>query len=574
MGTPVGNNKKYFVPEHVRHSKHSNADTSRRYKIDTLGAGDVGHLASWRILMRNATEGQSSVTTKSANQGLRGWIDSNPRAVAGSPRFDGSRINGNEVEGWNFLSAYTGERNEYPNVLGEGMGKGGSRGLVAEGNLGEIEPQGEMLGGSNGRYVGYGGGASNSAEGGVSNVILFDVPRAPLTSVGQLQHAQLSRYNFEPGFVVGNSYADVRIPPSQTMVQNFAKGYGPSNAPGFRLVDISYEVNNRVWDSMFFSTLAPDYGAATSFGAFDMKAYSEGTKELPNPRMLLTPLPGDTSVDDIITGAGDRAPEALASRIGIKGAFNVHSTSKQAWKAILSSMGSSDIPVVPLSATATSTDWAEKPGVHFNRFSYPGSKTPYEAESANSNDEFWRGWRKLSEEELDKLADEIVKEVKARGPFRSMAEFVNRNPKGTLEQQQKGPLQAALDRTLNNLPEETGKVAMKPDGSQFVGNPTTARQSAGYPGNILQGDVLQSLAPILQVRSDYFRIRTSGEALDKDGNVLAKVWCEAFVQRTGDYVNHEDKPEIPYLELKNEVNKTFGRRFQLVSFRWLAPSEI
>lgn len=572
MGTPVANNKRYFVPEHIRHSKYANADTQRRHKIETLGPDrNVGHLATWRIMMRNATEGQTAVNTKNANQGLRGWIDTNPRAMAGSPRFDGSRINGNETEGWNFLSSYTGEQNDYPTVMGEGMGKGGSRGLVAEGDLGEITPPGEIIGG---RYVGYGGGASTSGEGGVSNVMLFDVPRGPLTSVGQFQHAQLSRYNYEPSFVLGNSYADVRIPPGSIMVDNFAKGFYSSVAPGFRLVDISYEVNDRVWDSVFFSTLAPDYGAFTSYGTMDMNAFADGTKELPNPRMLLTPLPGDTSIQTIVNGAGDRAPEALASRIGIKGAFNVHSTSKQAWKAILSSMGSSDIPVVPLSATATGTDWTEKPGVHFNRFSYPGSKTPYEADKSASIDEFWRGWRKLSEDELDKLAEEIVKEVKDRGPFRSMAEFVNRNPEGKGEHQEKGPLQAALDRTLNNLPNETGRVAMKPDGSQFPGNPGSTRQSAGYPGNILQGDVLQSLAPILQVRSDYFRIRTCGEALDKNGNVLAKVWCEAFVQRTGDYVNHADSPEIPYLELANDINKAFGRRFQLVSFRWLAPSEI
>lgn len=571
MGTPVGNPKRYFVPEHVRHSKHSNNQTRRSYKIQTLGSGNVGHLATWRMMIRNATEGQSSVATRTANQGLRGWIDTNPRAMAGSPRFDGSRVYGNEVEGWNFLSSYTGDRNDYPNVMGEALGKGGSRGLVAEGQLGDIEPPGELVAG---RYVGYGGAASTIAEGGVSNVILFDVPRGPLTSVGQLQHAQLSRYNYEPSFIVGNSYADVRMPPNQIMVENFAKGFYASTAPGFRLVDTSYEVNNRLWDTVFFSTLAPDYGGAGSYAAFDMKAYSDGTRELPNPRMLLTPLPGDKSVDDIIKGSTDRAPEALASRIGIKGAFNVHSTSKQAWKAVLSSMGGSDIPVVPLSPTATSTDWTDKPGVHFNRFTYPGSKTPYEAAKPNSTDEFWRGWRKLSDEELDKLADEIVKEVKERGPFRSMAEFVNRNPKGTLEQQQKGPLQAALDRTLNNLPDDTGKVAMKPDGASFPGTPGITRQSAGYPGNILQGDVLQSLAPILQVRSDYFRIRTCGEALDKNGNVLARAWCEAFVQRTGDYINSADKPEVSYLELGNDVNKAFGRRFQLVSFRWLDPSEI
>ena len=50
----------------------------------------------------------------------------------------------------------------------------------------------------------------------------------------------------------------------------------------------------------------------------------------------------------------------------------------------------------------------------------------------------------------DLLAEAIVEEVKARGPFRSMAEFVNRKLNGTADQQRKGALQAALDLTVNN----------------------------------------------------------------------------------------------------------------------------
>ena len=38
----------------------------------------------------------------------------------------------------------------------------------------------------------------------------------------------------------------------------------------------------------------------------------------------------------------------------------------------------------------------------------------------------WRGVRKLSEEQIEKLAEEVVRQVKLRGPFLNMTEFINR----------------------------------------------------------------------------------------------------------------------------------------------------
>ena len=99
----------------------------------------------------------------------------------------------------------------------------------------------------------------------------------------------------------------------------------------------------------------------------------------------------------------------------------------------------------------------------------------------------------------------------------------------------------------------------------------TASANASY---LTQGDVLQSLAPILQVRSDYFRIRTCGEALDSNGKVAARAWCEALVQRTSDYLNPVDPAHRTPAELSSAVNRNFGRRYQIVSFRWLNSYEI
>lgn len=167
-------------------------------------------------------------------------------------------------------------------------------------------------------------------------------------------------------------------------------------------------------------------------------------------------------------------------------------------------------------------------------------------------------------------------EVRARGPFRSLAEFVNRNPQSSnVAHQQKGALQAALDRTLNaNLPNSVGKLATQPPGSQFSNATSNENTAAGSASYVLQGDVLQSLGPLLQARSDYFKIRACGEALDSNGKVIARAWCEGMVQRYANYIDSRDPSFRNPAELTSPTNRAFGRRYQLTSFRWLSQSEI
>jgi hypothetical protein len=196
-----------------------------------------------------------------------------------------------------------------------------------------------------------------------------------------------------------------------------------------------------------------------------------------------------------------------------------------------------------LNAQTGAASWQEPGGIRFNRFSHVLTNGAYEKGGPGDDDPFWQGWRNLSDTELDQLAGEIVKEVKDRGPFRSMAEFVNRNPgAGNVQHQRKGALQAALDRTVNSgLPSTVGKTATQPTGNQFSAAVSDENSSVGSASYLMQGDVLQSLAPVLQVRSDYFRIRTCGEALDGNGKVIARAWCEAYVQRTAEYVDSRDQ---------------------------------
>ena len=253
----------------------------------------------------------------------------------------------------------------------------------------------------------------------------------------------------------------------------------------------------------------------------------------------------------------------------VKGAFNVNSTSATAWKALLSSMGSAELPVVdPAKGTVS---WNSPGGVRFNRFGHVITNRPFEKGGSGEDPGFWQGWRAISDAELDRLANEIVNEVRSRGPFRSLASFVNRDPSSpTADHRLKGALQAAIDRTVNtSLGSGIGSTAQKPPGSSFSKVASGESTAAGNAGYLLQGDVLQSLAPVLQVRSDYFRIRGCGEALDGAGKVLARAWCEAFVQRMPAYLDPSDQAHLAAGELKSEANRRFGRRYEIVSFRWL-----
>lgn len=574
------------VPEPVLSGwKGGATDNTSKEKFpiaDIAGDKYVPHIATWSFFNRTTTQLQANAS----DQRIRGWADTNPRTAVAMPSWDGSRVVNKKREGWNFNSNLIGgwHDNAAAGVIGDGKNDFPNRGLIGEGGKAEPEPQISDAT----RYSGF-SGPSNTPTGQAYSIV-YDIPRGPLVSIGQFQHAQLSRYNFEPGFVVGNSYANPRIPLAATFVSDFC------GTSGLTIADTSYEVNKKLWDKFFFSSLGIDYKASsgTSFDSvFNYKDLVSGNSTLPNPRMMFSPLSGDTSIDKIIKETDIRAPEAIAARILVKGAFNVNSTSKTAWKAVLSSLTASQLPTVsPMGDSWSKLSWENPTGVRFNRFGHALSMAPYERGASGTDPEFWRGWRTLTSgspgSELDLLAEAIVEEVKQRGPFRSMGEFVNRNPKGTADQQRKGALQAALDLTINNtktgtiggksisvsLPSTVGGTAGTPNGSQFSAAAAGESEAVGSASYLMQGDLLQSLAPVLQVRSDYFRIRTCGEALDPSGKVLARAWCESFVQRSSDYVDPKDASHLKATELTSESNKTFGRAYRLVSFRWLNSAEL
>jgi hypothetical protein len=354
---------------------------------------------------------------------------------------------------------------------------------------------------------------------------LYDLPRTPLISLGSLQHANLASVAWQPAHPFGNSWASP---------------YYEHNEE-----DLSHALNRTLWDNYFFSGL--DNGLA------DWPA----TGEWRNTR--LRPLASST-IGDALTW--DRA----AANLSVLGAFNINSTSVSAWESLLKSLKGLPVPYDdPTLATGVSS-------------AATGDNVPFprnQLSSATSNVR-WRGFRSLTATEVNELAEAIVAEIRRRGPFRSLAQFVNRDltaPRASRENLA-GALQAAIDNTAINsiwaspaVPQTTGAPV-----NQYAEASSGPRSSAA-PGYLTQGDVLQVLAPVITARSDTFRIRAYGNSLNPfNGNIQAEAWCEVVVQRVPEYVNASDSPEVfPPLD---SINENFGRKYRIVGFRWLNSDEI
>jgi hypothetical protein len=251
----------------------------------------------------------------------------------------------------------------------------------------------------------------------------------------------------------------------------------------------------------------------------------------------------------------------------VDGAFNINSVSVEAWEAFLS--GTRGLPYVRMNNAGAVSGFEPVDGVRFPRvqtvMGEPWETTP--------DPGAWFGFRELTGLEVRALAEEIVEGVQERGPFYTLSEFINRQLTND-ETGRSGVLQAALDAVINNnLPTSFERDADRASFTQIAEGST---QGAGFPTQLLQGDLLQALAPYMQTRSDTFKIRSFGEVVHPTNGSTARAWVEAVVQRLPDPVA-ASTASVAIEELLEELaspSSPFGRRFEIVSFRWLNEDEI
>lgn len=433
------------------------------------------------------------------------------------------------------------------------------------------------LNGDNGYW-----GPSNGASG-EHYTSLFEIPTVPLLSLGQLQHyhaGSLARpESINAGYVIGNSWAHPYIARDKDEETNDA---------GVITKDLSHRINSRLFDRFYFSSISPRTGDETVNGRITGFVADKDPTVLPNPRMRLYVAGGQTlkSVRDRlmeIPAPGKTPPyKKAAANFFVEGAFNVNSTSVEAWKTLLASLDGFAMPVRDSLNNATTLAGVKD--------------TPHSRFILSNGDDTkrWRGFRSLTDKQLQALAREIVNEVKSRGPFSSLGDFVNRRLKNDATGL-KGALQAAIDRTNINhdftalVTEQQLKDAAQ-KGNQSSGadwafpypEHCTGPIGAGAAGFLTQGDLLQALAPHLATRSDTFKVRAYGDVVNPfTGKLEARAWCEAIVQRLPDYMNilknKEDKPEPAWTapdDLKLYSNKSLGRRFRIIRIHWLSPEEV
>lgn len=489
------------------------------------------------------------------------------------------------------------------------------------------------------------------------NVILFDLPSPDygILSLNTLRHAALTPYSWHPTYIIGHSLRDLHAPSESSAHPDLTENYSqtfPSTSWDYYIggmksslrhggyakeidsqgllqignqstsktingqnltsqddilpYDIAFETNLNLWDRFFISSMP----LKTSTNEFDWDP-DDNTKTLTNRRYQYNP---DTNLllqtqIEILTQSGgiNHGFWNNAYLLKNKAAFNINSTSIPAWTSFLSGTLAINRPL--------------REGIHnngllaFARHRLPGN--PGNTNDAQpDNPEGWSGLRQLQDQEVIALATAIVEQVKLRGPFISVSDFVNRrltdreNPNSHM-----GTIDAAIQKanlneafltnsqyltTTNNgggAPDNNHSTfkdsyIYTADGLKQTTQPIS--QAWGTPGYLTQSDILDPLAPNLTSRGDTFTIRAFGSSI-QNGQTFATAYLEATIQRSPNYLQHKkinaetsatgNYPTEPTIILDpltgqinqgnlTQTNKKFGRRFIIKSFRWLNADEI
>ena len=446
----------------------------------------------------------------------------------------------------------------------------------------------------------------------------FDFPRkeTDMMNLAYFRYANLSPMPWQPTYAFAESYASPFI--RRQNVVELHKGNELNSAPGDyiydnEMIDISYLLNASMWDRFFLSTIPQK----DSFNP-------EAGMRLPNTRLFLSSIP--ESITEL--RASETAFEEAASHVGIDGAFNVNSTSYEAWRSILGGM--LGVKRKTLTNTVINNNGNDPSDPDEFKMPNPGDlnplTTPEEIKEFSYID--LTVGRRISESEIDMLAREIVAEVKRRAPFFSLADFVNRRlddysqgDKDANYLTMMGTLAAAIRRGehIRNRPQEFfndkslekyfptgdnlysgahGSYAKHVSAYDDVDNGRShprdlgeqvreyrqqeymdsalqvphneinahAFRTRGTRGFLNQADLLSEIGSFITVRGDTFVVRAYGESKNALMGNTSKAYCEAVVQRTSEPVRSDDDKVAPESE--------FGRKFKIVSFKWITPAEL
>lgn len=423
----------------------------------------------------------------------------------------------------------------------------------------------------------------NTTTQGIKSGSYLELPSGAMQTIADFRRSNALTSSYLPGFVqpVANSSVSPLMSTSKVVETD-------SSVASYELLDHSVLANHALYDRFYFSTFATA-GNQTPEERF--QGFMEGRSSL-SAQSFQPYLPKGWSIENAqeeLYSAGvpkANAYQSAASFQMVSGPFNVNSTSVQAWKAKLASMKNSE--VVTLWAKSAGLENSQAAGAPILSMSLvngglvnSGDVSYENIDNAKTNE--WNGYRDLDDAQLQALAEEIVMQVRTRGPFLSLSEFVNRQVGPESELSRRGALATAIANSgvneevfQNQVPITVADVSDENLYNFKTPQATIGNPAEGAPSWITQGDIMRILEPAVTVRSDTFVIRVCGEAADAAGKVTARAYAEAVVQRFPDYVDSANGPSVnAYLDSEATLaNQKFGRRMNVTSFRWLKADEI
>lgn len=365
--------------------------------------------------------------------------------------------------------------------------------------------------------------------------------------------------------------------------------------------DHVFLLNDALWDDYFVSSLANQTRPSAS-GAANLTTNINRLitgQDLANTRYKYYNNGTATTTVRTELAATDGYLRA-AKYMMVDGMFNVNSTSVSAWYALFAGIRERQLVYRDANGGLRPIEVPSGKRIAISRFNTEVSDRemdgPENGVTMPDGSKGWSGVRFLDDRQLLKLAEECVKQVKRRGPFLNFSEFINRRLSND-ELGLMGALQSAIDYDDRN-PEPSSINYRYKNGRDFMmtrnnlgttsfATPEAAEGSrfAGIPGYVIQSDLLKPIANTMSVRDDTFRIRAYGDARDANGVVTARAWCEAVVQRLPEYVDPRNAPEIAARNMNlngafsdnsalQPINRAFGRKFKIESFRWLNANDI
>lgn len=401
-----------------------------------------------------------------------------------------------------------------------------------------------------------------------------------------------------PGVGIGNSFADPCLPPNDVYALH-EMNVSSSSSGNSRVFNDFYDhgllINDALWDRWFCSSISDMPAAKGKRNAQEVaQAFAEGKEQLPVARYVksVTPYNSESIVKALMDEDGWKK---VAQFLMIDGGFNINSTSEEAWAAVLQGLSKRLLVSNSGGKLQLVEPGKNRDQVLFSRFMVSttaksidslGGYSMMQGSSSLRSDSggasAWGEVRSLGSDVIRELAKEMVKQVRKRGPFLNMSDFVNRRLDSGSDDALKGALQAAIDATDINREFDDETVSAVSSGSLY--KYPKAEEGSIYtaaPGYLIQSDVLASLGNILTVRDDTFTVRAYGCVRNPRKAILAQAWCEAVVQRTMDYVDPSNTPEDAEFDPDGRrssglsaANKVFGRKFRIVSFKWLDAWDI